>query len=211
MLLIGRRSRPGLAPRDLIDLWAGAPNLERAMAVEPTHRLGLLFGLWRTRAAKSWESVGLADTVFDLARTSPPTAARVLARFPDLLLYHRSDLAIEDLVGPVMVCSRGVAVAGFMTADPDADVRLSDNQRELVFGRHRIEVSSKLPAELPALLTKWLRFRAESLLPFIDGYLSPGSAEVSRRVLGPFCRHCFACGTVSAVASGAIGRPVTSL
>jgi hypothetical protein len=108
-----------------------------------------------------------------------------------------------------MVCSRGVAVAGFLTADPDADVRLKADERELVFGRHRIEVSRRLPAEFPELLTKWLRFRAEVLLPFIDGYLSSGSAEVSRRVLGPFCRRCLACGTVSAVASGAIGRPAT--
>ena len=211
VLLIGAAFEAGLVPPDLLDLWAGAPNLRRAMAVEPAHRLGLLSGLWRTRAAKAWESVAPADTVFDLARTSPPTAARVLARFPDLLLYHRPDPAVEDLVGPLMVCSRGVAVAGFLTADPDADVRLQANGRELIFGRHRVEVSRRLPAEYPELLTKWLHFRAEVLLPFIDGYLSPGSAEVSRRVLGPYCRRCLACGAVSAVASGAIGRPVKGL
>src|SRR5205823_986965 len=83
------------------------------------HRLGLMFGLWRTRAAKAWQVVGPADTAFDLARTSPPTAARVLAKFPDLLLFHRPEPAVEDLVGPVLVCARGVAVGGHLVADPD--------------------------------------------------------------------------------------------
>ena len=206
VLLIGAAFEAGLVPRDLIDLWAGAPHLRRAMAVEPTHRLGLLFGLWRTRTEVSWESVAPADTVFELARTSPPTAARVLARYPDLLLYHRPDPAIEDLVGPVMVCSRGVAVAGLLTADPDAEVRLSSDDRVLIFGRHRIEVPRRLPDEFPELLTNWLRYRANVLLPFIDGYLSAGSAEVSRRVLGPFCRSCRTCGTVSAVTRGEFGQ-----
>jgi hypothetical protein len=210
VLLTGAAFEAGLVPRDLIDLWAGAPNLRRAMAVEPAHRLGLLFGLWRTRAAKAWESVAPADTVFDLARTSPPTAARVLARFPDLLLFHRPGEGIEDLVGPVLVCGRGVAVGGHLTADPDADVRLARDGRELVLGRHRVESPRRLPDELPELVKKWLRFRVEALLPFIDGYLSPGSAEVSRRVLGPFCRRCLACGTVSTVGRGAVGRQVVS-
>jgi predicted RNA-binding Zn-ribbon protein involved in translation (DUF1610 family) len=208
VLLIGAAFDAGLVPRDLLDLWAGAPNLRQAIAVEPGHRLGLLFGVWRTRAAKAWQAVGPADTVFDLARTSPPTAARVLAKFPDLLLFHRPEQAVEDLVGPVLVCARGVAVGGQLTTDPDADVRLERGGRELIFGRHRIDLPRRLPAEFPELVQKWLQFRAEGLLPFIDGYLSPGSAEASRRVLGPFCRRCLACGTVSAVASGAVGRPV---
>ncbi len=97
-------------------------SLEAAMAMEPAHRLGLLFGVWRTREARAWRSVGAATTVFDLARTSPPTASRVLAQFPDLLLFHRPERDIEDLVGPLLICSRGVAVGGYLTADPDADV-----------------------------------------------------------------------------------------
>ena len=104
--------------------------------------------------------------------------------------------AVEDLVGPGLVCGRGVVVAGHLTADPDADVRLVANGRELVFGRHRLELPRRLPDEFPELRKKWLRFRAEGLLPFIDGYLAPGSADVARRVLGPFCRRCLACGHI---------------
>jgi len=210
ILLVGAAFEAGLVPRDLIDLWAGAANLKRAMAVEPSHRLGLLFGVWRTQAAKAWESVAPADTVFDLARTSPPTAARVLARFPDLLLFHRPEPRVEELIGPVMVCSRGIALDEYLTADPDASVRLVAGGQELVLGRHRIEVARRLPEEFPELIQKWLRFRTEKLLPFTDGYLSPGLVEVPRRVLGPYCRRCRVCGTVSAVASGAVGRPVTT-
>jgi hypothetical protein len=209
VLLLAAAFDAGLVPRDLLDLWAGGPHLKRVMSVEPTHRLGLLYGLWRTRTARAWERVAPAETVFDLTRNAPFTSARVLAKFPDLLLYHRPDGPAEDLIGPVMICGRGVAVAGRLAADPDADVRPDRGGRELVFGRHRVELRGKLPADFFGTLRGWLRFRAEVLVPFIDGYLAPGSAEVSRRVLGPFCRKCRACGAVSAVSCGAIGREVT--
>jgi hypothetical protein len=206
VLLVAAAFEAGLVPRDLRDLWAAAPNLRRAMAVEPSHRLGLLFGLWRTRDAKAWKSVAEAHTVFDLARRLPRTAAGVLARFPDLMLYHRPEPVAEALVGPVLVCARGVVVGGELAADPDAEVRLAAGGRELVFGRHRIALPRKLPDDFADTVRAWLRFRAEGLLPFIDGYLAPGSAEVARRVLGPFCRKCKACGTVSAMGCGVVGR-----
>jgi hypothetical protein len=208
MLLLGAAFDARLVPRDLLDIWAGAPNLAHAMAVEPSHRLGFLHGVWRARADRPWEAVALAETVFDLARIAPPTAMRVLSRFPDLLLFHRPEPIVEAMLGPILICARGVSVGGHLLADPDARIELDDNGHELNFGRHRIEVARPLPLDLPARLTKWLRFRAEVLVPFIDGYLAPGSSGVARRVLGPFCRRCLTCGTVSAIASGAIGRVV---
>ncbi len=211
ILLLAAAFDAGLVPRDLLDLWAGAPNLKRVMVVEPSHRLGLLFGLWRSREAKAWHSVGHGDTVFDIARRLPRTAAGLLERFPDLLLYHRPEREIESHLGPVLVCARGVAVGGYLTADPDADVRLLPGGRELIFGRHRIEVAERLPADFPKSLRKWLRFRVENLLPFIDGYLSPGAEEVAKRVLGPFCRRCIVCGTVSVIGCGAVGSPARQI
>jgi hypothetical protein len=209
ILLIAAAFEAGLVPRDLLALWAGAPNLKRTMAVEPTHRLGLLFGLWRTREAHAWHSVGHGYTVFELTRRFPRSASGVLARFPDLLLYHRPEREIEDMIGPVLVCARGVAVAGNLTADPDAAVSLAHGGRELFFGHHHIEVATKLPSDFPQLLRKWLRFRAEALVPFIDGYRVPGSEDIARRVLGPFSRRCLRCGTVSVMGCGAIGRRVS--
>lgn len=210
ILLLAAAFEAGLVPRDLLDLWAGAPNLRRTMMMEPAHRLGLLFGVWRTREAQEWQSVGPAETVFDLARTSPPTAARVLAQFPDLLLFSRPEWDIEVLIGPLLICSRGLAVGGYLTADPDAAVRLTANGRELVYGRHRIELARELPAEFIQVIRRWLRFRTDSMLPFIEGYLSPGSGRSAIRVLRPFCRRCSTCGTVSAVSVGAVGRRVLS-
>jgi hypothetical protein len=206
VLLLGAAFEAGLVPRDLVELWAGAPSLRRAMAVEPAHRLGLFHGVWRTRTGRAWEAVAPAVTVFDLARAAPPTAARVLARVPDVLLFHRAAPAVDGQLGPVLVCARGVSVGGFLAADPDAGVRLSRDGRELTFGPHRLAVARPLPDDLPAVLAGWLRFRAEALLPFIDGYLAPGAGDAARRVLSPFCRRCPACGTVSAVAAGEVGR-----
>jgi hypothetical protein len=209
ILLLAAAFEAGLVPRDLLDLWAGAPNLKRSMMMEPAHRLGLLFGVWRTREAQAWQSVGPAETVFDLARTSPPTAARILARFPDLLLFCRPEWNIEVLVGPLLICSRGLAVGGYLTADPDAVVRLTASGRELVFGQHRIELARELPTEFVEVVRQWLRFRTDTMLPFIEGYLSPGSGESSTRVLTPFCRRCLSCGTVSVASVGAVGRRVS--
>ena len=210
VLLVGAAFDAGLAPRDLVDLWAGAPHLKRVMATEPAHRLGLLFGVWQMRTAKPWQTIGPAETAFDFARTSPHTAASVLANFPDLLLLHRPEQKVEKLLGPVLVCARGVSIGGALTSDPDAHVHLEEGGRELIFGRHEFEFPRRLPADFPEVLTQWLRFRAEALLSLIEGYLAPGSGEVSRGVLGPFCRRCLACGAISAIAPGAVGRQVPS-
>jgi uncharacterized C2H2 Zn-finger protein len=198
----------GLAPRDLTHLWSGAPFLRRAMLVEPTHRLGLLFGLWRHRDGEPWRSVGDAVTVYDLARSAPPTAARLLAQFPDVLLVHRTKGNLEALLGPILVCARGVSIGGVLTADPDAEVRLTNEGRRLVFGRHRLDVAMPLPGETPERLVSWLRFRAEVLMPFIEESASAGPEPVRQRILGPFCRRCLSCGTISAVSVGAIGQPI---
>jgi hypothetical protein len=200
----------GLAPRDLLDVWAGAPNLKQAMVVEPHHRLGLLHGLWRVRTDRPWQAVAPADTVFELARNAPRTAARILARQADLLLHHRPDRSIEETIGPVLVCARGVSIGGVMIADPDAPVRLANADRALIFGRHRIDLPRRIPPEFPEQLSNWLRFRAEVLVPFIEGSLARGSAEAARRVLRPFCRRCLTCGSISAISAGAMGRVVSA-
>jgi hypothetical protein len=63
---------------------------------------------------------------------------------------------------------------------------------------------------LPQTLRRWLQFRVQALLPFLEGYLKPGSPEIARRVLGPYCRRCRACGTISSIARGRVGHEVTA-
>jgi hypothetical protein len=209
MLLIAAAFDGGLRPRDLIDLWGVAPGLRKAMAVEPLHRLGLLYGLWALRNIRRWEKVGKADSVFDLARG--PVGGRFLRQFPDLLLAHDLDPDSEADLGPVLVCGRGVAVGGAMVSNPDAEIRVVKGPRggfELVYGRHRLRMEHRPPDGFAEKLRGWLQLRATVLLPYIDGYLEPGSPDVTNRVLGPFRRSCWRCGTVSGVAVGKIGTPV---
>ena len=208
VLLLAAAFDAGLVPRDLFDIWAAAPNLKRAMTQEPTHRLALLFGLWRSREARAWHSVGHGDTVFDLARKLPRDAADLLARFPDVLLWHRPERAVEDAIGPVLICARGVAIAGQLGVDPFTSVRLESGGRVLIFGRHRIEARGPLPADFPEIARRWLRFRAEWLPTLSEGYLVAGTPDVSQRVLAPFCRRCGSCRAVSAVGCGAVGRAI---
>lgn len=207
VLLIGAAFDALMRPRDLLNLWAVAPALRRTMAVEPAHRLGLLYGLWQIRTVRTWEKIGPADTAFELARVAPNLSGRVLRDFPDALLHVRTGNAADDL-GPVLVCARGVVVAGRMTSDPEARVELARGGLELVFGPHRVRLSRRPPDGFVASLRGWLRFRANVLLPFIDGYLEPGPREVADRVLGPFSRKCRRCDTVSAVAVGKVGVAV---
>jgi hypothetical protein len=112
----------------------------------------------------------------------------------------------------VLVCARGVVVGGRLVSNPDADVRVVKGGRfgggyELEFGPHRLRLARKPPDDFTDAVRGWLRFRATALLPYLDGYLAPGSPAVAERVLGPFRRRCPHCGTVSAVAIGKVGRP----
>ena len=208
VLLIGAAFDSLLRPRDVLNLWAVAPGLRRAMAVEPAHRLGLLYGLWQIRTVRSWERIAPAETVFELARVAPNLSGRVLRDFPDVLLHDRPDPAAGDDLGPVLVCARGVVVGGRLVGDPDAKVELTRGGRELVFGPHRLRLTRKPSEGFVASVRGWLRFRATVLLPYIDGYLEPGPRDVADRVLGPFSRKCRRCGTVSAVGVGRVGAVI---
>ena len=128
------------------------------------------------QAARRWERIAPADSVFDLCRIAPHGSGRILADFPDLLLHHRPDPDTEAQLGPVLICARGVGVGGRMLADPDADLRF---------------VKSGAVGET---IREWLRFRAWALLPLLDNYLAPGSPVIAKRVLAPFRPLCSKCG-----------------
>jgi hypothetical protein len=209
VLLSGAAFGAGLRPRDLLDLWAVAPHMRRAMAVDPPHRLGLLYGVWLLWTSPRWEQIGPAVAVFELCRHSPHVSGRLLTQFPDLLLAHRPDPDTEAELGPVLVCGRGVAVGGQLAADPDAVVHAMKGGLfggwVLRFGPHHIRVTRRPPEEFLETVRRLLRLRSRVLLPMIEGYLNPGPPEVGERLLGPFSTTCPRCGTISAVTAGRVG------
>ena len=213
ILLLGAAFEAGLKPRDLIDLWNVAPNLRQATIVEPLHRLALLQGVWAMRAARRWELIAPADSAFDLCRIAPHASGRILAEFPDLLLFHRPDPDTESQLGPVLICARGIAIGGHLIADPDAEVRIEKSGRfgggyELIFGPHRLPLERQPVGNFAEVIKEWLRFRAWALLPLLDNYLAPSALKVAERMMRPFVCRCANCGTRSAIALGKVGRLV---
>lgn len=203
VLLLETAFEAGFHPRDLIELWSAAPSLRRLMSVEPLHRLALLRGVWSMAAARTWERIARADSIFELCRSAPNISGRLLADYPDLLLLHRPDPDTEARIGPVLICTRGIVVGGHMLADPESDVRIDRSGRggvELIFGPHRFALERSPVGDFASVVREWLRFRAWALLPLLDNYLASGSTLVSERVLKPMERRCPHCGTMAAIA-----------
>lgn len=205
ILVLAAAFEAGHVPRDLVKLCAAAPALARIILAESVARLALLFGLWQTRGANRWHAVGHGNTVFDTARALPRIAADTLASAPDLLLTHRPERVVEDALGPVLICARGVVVAGVVLADADADVRLESRGRVLVLGSQRVRSDVPLPADFPRVVQRWLGFRDRWLVELND-VPADHAPEASQRLLGPVARTCPACGAVGIIGAGAVGR-----
>jgi hypothetical protein len=194
----------GLGPRDLLDVCYTAPHTAAVMRGSP-HNLALLYGVWVNRSTAPWANVGVAQTVFELAATSPATAAKLLTAAPGLLLVCDSHPDATAELGPVLVTTNGVSVGGVSTPDPAADVRVDNDGRELVFGKYALALTRPTPSEFATELKAWLRFRAEVLAAYPARYLQTESGAVSR-LLAPFTARCPACGTQCVPVVGAIAR-----
>lgn len=194
----------GLAPRDAIDLCDAAPHVASAMRLPP-HHVALLYGVWVNRTARPWASAGDAQTVFELAATSPATAALLLADAPGVLLVCGTPPGVEAELGPVLVTTVGVSVGGAVTPDPAADVRVEDGGRELVFGTRRFRLDRAIPEGFAGEVKAWLRFRAGAMAAYPATYLHARPPPVSR-LLVPFAVRCAACGTECAPVVGAVAK-----
>jgi predicted RNA-binding Zn-ribbon protein involved in translation (DUF1610 family) len=201
VLLLEAAFEAGFSPRDLNELWIAAPRLRALMGVEPLHRLALLHGVAKMQPDRGWERIARAESVFELCRSAPNIGGRLLAEFPDLLLCHRPDPDTEAQLGPVLICTRGIAVGGRMLADPQTEVSLekAGGRIELVFGPHRFPLERQPIGDLPGVIREWLRFRAWALLPLLDNYLLAGSPAITARVLKPFRTRCPQCGTSATI------------
>jgi hypothetical protein len=194
-----------LTPRDVIDLCDAAKSVAEAMRLPP-HHVAMLYGVWRDREARPWARVGEAQTVFELAATSPATAGRLLADSPGLLLVCDTHSDVEAELGPTLITATGVSVGGAVVSDPAAAVSVEAGGRELVFGKHRFRPARAIPAAFAGELKAWLRFRAEVLAAYPATYLG-ADAGPSSRLLARFMVRC-ACGTECLPVIGAAARPL---
>jgi hypothetical protein len=209
VLVVGAAFENGLTPTDLVTVGRFCPWFRRvALAARPDH-LALLHAVWRGRNSRPWAAVGDAATAFELARDTPAAGRRILGEFPDALLRVNVGDAAETELGPVLVTMRGVMVAGFAVADPDAPVELSrtsDGWR-LRFGPHRLVLSDRVPARVADELRRWLKYRAATLFPEAErpSPRGPGSRAVG--ILAPLAVACPLCGARSVLRAGQIGTP----
>lgn len=206
-LLLGAAFDASLTPRDLFDLWAVAPLLKRAMAVEAAHRLGLLFGTWSTRERRKRSSF---ESVFQFCRSAPLLSADLCSSNGDLLLVCRS---FEDL-GPILVCARGIIIRGQVTANPTALVELrrpgvaGEPNFELAVGANRFALSRRPEDGLIETIRELLRHRHEDVLPYVERYLEMQSPAARDRLLRPLAAKCEECGRTCVGAAGMMGVEV---
>jgi hypothetical protein len=206
VLLNAAAFEAGFVPQDLLNLWAGAPALGQCMAFEPPHQLALLFGLWQAREQRAWQTIAPAQTVFELAATAPHKAAQLLARLPDLLLVHVPPAKIEQLVGPLYICGRGIVIGDRCVADPQTRLALIEDDTVLLLGRHSLKLPGQLPVEYLQVIRGFLQYRSQKLVGGLDGYFATGSARQAQRLLRPFAQTCPTCGVILTVRSGVFGR-----
>ena len=204
MLLLAIAFEEGLKPNDLLDLWGCLPTLQRAMLIEPTHRLSLFYGLYSIAASQPWMSIGHAETIFDYARNSPTSSGKLIEKYPDLLLIHRADATFDSTLGPILICCRGVAFGGHLAADPAAIIEQQVDGLVL-YGSHRFQVDHRLSNDFLALLRQWLKFRTSILIPFIDAYRDASSPEILGRILQTILTSCPYCRSNIAVRVGKVG------
>ncbi len=213
VLVVGAAFESGLTPADLVTVGRFCPWFRRVVLNAGPGHLALLHAVWRGRNGRPWSAVGSAETAFELAREQPAAGRRILAEFPDALLRANVGDAAEAEVGPVLVTARGVVVAGFLVADPDAAVKLertSDGWR-LQFGPHRLVISGRVQPRLERELRGWLRYRAEVLFPEADRIGGRGTGPRAAGMLAALAVTCPLCGARSALRAGRIGTPWQAL
>lgn len=198
VLLCDRAFEAGFEVQSLLDAGQTAPALGTVLGTSQPRSLAALRLLWSMRAAKPWDKLGDARTVFELAEDeslSGPLGAR-----GDLLLYLRDDgrLVAEGdaaaTAATVRLTTNGVWLQGVLFRLPprEIEIRTRRGGGEMRLGGETF----RSPADLDPLsrqLERWFRFAFHDFLPGIDpalGWRSPDRAAILRAWGAVECGEC---------------------
>jgi hypothetical protein len=186
VLLCDAAFEAGFELRDLIEAGETAGSLGEVLDIEDAEALAHLRLLWSQRAARPWDHVGAADSVFELA--ADPAAAELLGRYPDLLLRHVLPARFAgdntDGAADILVCSRGVMLRGAVFTHPPRAVEVAARQ-----GRYELTVDGQRfafandPEAVASRLERWCRYYFDEFVPAagdVYRWRSPDATAVLR-------------------------------
>ncbi len=187
-LVAARAFKQGLALDDVVDLSRFAPVAREVLGLDDRWRWSQLELLWSMSQRRTWEDVGVAASVFELAEAAADSED-LLTEYPHLLLCVRQ----ENL----HVTSRGIWILGHHLATrPDADEIVwewSADERTYVIeiGAHRLRTPQK-PRDLVIELKAWLRFYFDDFLPRLPAARRPmtDAAHTMWQTLRTSCPEC---------------------
>ena len=208
ILLVGMAFENGFVPADLNLIARFLPHFRMlAFDYRPEH-LAQLHAVWRLRGARSWESVGPAETVFDLARNDAAIARRLLKEKPDALWLLEFRKEVEDVLGAVVVTPAGLFLRGTTAVEPDLElVRTKAGANALRIGKKAVALAGKLSPRMVEQLNDWLRYRGTKILPIAEHSARTPPTGKAAELLAPLAVNCPICGTLCVHRSGRLGTP----
>ena len=208
--LLGVAFENNLLPQDILTLLSYLPRLRMAFGLPTLPQLQVACVIWRGKNSEPWANVGPAATLFDLAKKSPVACRKILSFCPDALLKLELPEAAQRSLGDVLLTPRGLLVGSSLLADPDIAIDLERSPRgsgwTLKIGRAIIPLDRKLPAELLPLITAWLNYRVERVLPQAEALTRTNPLKV-RLLLNPLANACPLCDALSVGRTGTVGDP----
>jgi len=190
VLVAMRAFDAGLELRELLDLGMANPALGEILDLKKPDYLAHLRLLHALQAARPWERVGQASTIFEIAKDAR-ASARLLLRRPDVLL------TVEDR-GTIHLCARGVFFQDAWFFEPPHQIEIvgrsvfSADGYHLVIGPHKFGFADD-PGDLAARLEKWFRFFFQEFRPRLEAVYRGRSEAAARRLLvrnGIACPEC---------------------
>ena len=186
----GRAFDAGLERRELLDLGMSSPALGEILDLKKPDYLAHLRLLRTLQAARPWERVGRASTIFEIAKDAK-AGDRLLLRRPDVLL------GVEDRA-TIHLCARGVFFQDAWFFEPPRQIEIagratnSADGYHLVIGPHKFWFADD-PADLATRLEKWFRFFFQEFRPRLEAVYRGRSEAAVRRLLarnGIACPEC---------------------